>query len=453
MEKISTFVIMSEFGELLDLAMHLKYVEKQNVYLVIFDHDYKEIGKGIVDRMDEWWMCLGEGYVWIFDGCAQGKLQDWLRSKGEFVIGGSAQGDRLENERQLGQSWFRKSGFYQPMSKNFTNIDAALAFVQKNKDHKWILKQNADAPKSLSHKGKFDGSEDMIYHLEELKKKWNDSEFGKFDVDLMEVVSGLEVSAVAFFNGKEFLKNSKGKIVGFLTFEEKKESEQDMGVTCGEMGTTFIGVDESNKLFKNILLNPKIISVLQASKFRGVFDINCIQLKDGRIVALEPTMRFGIPATSYTFMEGLQTPAWELLATMAKGQNNPIEINTGAGMVLVVVAKPFPTESYLDTDATSMGEKLWLLRDGKPVMDFDDDMYKHIHLENFKKVTDDQTGEISYKIATPNGYLLTVTGREGKTIKQVRENLIDYIKNNLYIPDMKIRHDIGQRVEDYYSKK
>ncbi len=447
MEKVSTFVIVSEFGELLELATHLKYVEKQDVYLAIPNHDYSEIGKGIVDRMDEWWMCLGEGYVWVFDGCAQGKLQDWLRSKGEWVVGGSAQGDRLENERQLGQNWFKKAGFYQPVSKNFKDIDSAIKFVLSNSDKKWVLKQNGDAPKSINHVGKFDGNEDMVFHLEELKSKWNESEFGKFDCDLMEKVEGLEVAASAFFNGKEFLKNSNGKVTGFLNFECKKESEGNMGQTTGEMGTTFIGVDESNKLFSNILLNPKIVNVLQASKFRGVFDINCIQLKDGRIVGLEPTMRFGIPATSYEFMEGLDMPTWELLAAMAKGLTVPIKIHTGPGMVMVVAAKPFPVEADMESAATSIGEKLWILKDGKPVKDFDEEQRKHIHLENIKKDGD------NYLVATKNGYILTVTGREGKTIQQVRENLIDYIKSNVYLTDFKIRHDIGQNVIDYYAKK
>jgi len=38
------------------------------------------------------------------------------------------------------------------------------------------------------------------------------------------------------------------------------------------------------------------------------------------------------------------------------------------------------------------------------------------------------------------------TGK-GKDIKSVRENLIKYIKDNLYISGMKYRTDIGARVE------
>src|ERR1700733_15021154 len=98
-------------------------------------------------------------------------------------------------------------GFKQPESHNFTDIDEAIDFVKENKDTRYILKQNGDAPKHLNHMGKFKGNEDMIYHLEELKKGWNESQYGSFDCDLMEVVEGVEVAASAFFNGHDWLRD------------------------------------------------------------------------------------------------------------------------------------------------------------------------------------------------------------------------------------------------------
>ncbi len=433
------FLLFSEFGELLDLAVALQN-EGHEVKLHIPNHEYAKIGDGIVKKEKEWWTCVGEGYIWCFDGCTFGGLQDWLRGRGESVFGGSDKGDKLENDRQLGQALFKAAGFKQPESKNFKDIDEAIAFVKENNEKRWILKQNGDAPKSLNHMGKFDGGKDMVFHLEELKKGWSETEFGKFDCDLMEVVEGLEVAASAFFNGTDFLKNKDGKVVGFLNFEEKKEGNGQTGETTGEMGTTFLGVTEDNSLFKDILLKPKIREALKAIGFRGVFDINCIKTKEG-IVALEPTCRFGVPATSYEFMEGLESPLGELIATVAAGETKPVTIKMGLGMVMVVVAKPYPLEVEVSDEGTSIGERLWILQDGKPVKDFSDEQKKHIHLENFYK------DEGVYKVATKNGYLLTVTGR-GKTISEVRESLVDYIKKNLYISGMKYRTDIGQRVEE-----
>jgi phosphoribosylamine--glycine ligase len=126
------FLIFTEFGELLDLAIHLQDIEKQEVVMHIPNHEYHKIGEGIIKKEKNWWDCIGKGYIWIFDGCAYGSLQYWLREHGELVFGGSIMGDKLENDRQLGQEWFKKAGFKQPTSKNFKSIEDAIAFVTES---------------------------------------------------------------------------------------------------------------------------------------------------------------------------------------------------------------------------------------------------------------------------------------------------------------------------------
>lgn len=444
------FLFLTEYGEIADLASYLLHVEGHDVRLYIEDKRYKRIAEGIIPHVEDWYRYINRGFTFVFDGCAHGDLQQWLRENGEAVVGGAPETDRLENDRQLGQRWFRKLGFDQPQSKNFTSIDEALAFVEKHSDQKFILKQNGDAPKSLSHKGQFENSEDMIFHLRELQKSWSDQDYGKFDMDLMEVVEGMEVAASAFFNGKEFLKNSAGKIVGYLNWEEKKEAAGGLGETCGEMGTTFLGVDEDNRLFSEIMLRPGTEETLRDAGFHGVFDINTILSKDGRLVALEPTSRFGVPATSYEFMEGMKSPCGELLGAMAKGIKRPIDLHMGFGMVMVIAAKPFPIETDVDDEGTSIGEKLWILEDGEPVEDFTRRHIGHVHLYNFEKTQDEATGEVAYRVPTKSGYLLTVTNR-GKHVALIRDELIHFIKKSLYISGMKYRTDIGKRVELEYE--
>jgi hypothetical protein len=291
--------------------------------------------------------------------------------------------------------------------------------------------------------GKFEDNVDLIDHLEDLKRSWNEVEFGKFDCDLMEVAEGVELGASAFFNGHQFLENRDGKVVGYLDFEEKKEADGGLGETCGEMGTAFLGVSEDNKLFKRILLRPAIIDKLRDMDFRGVFNINCILTDDGRLVALEPTMRFGIPATSYECVEGLISDTGELLETLAKGLDRTIDIHLGVGMVMCVVAKPFPLEVDVEPLGTSVGEKLWFLgQSDQPIERMSENQMSHIHLYNF--TLEDKI----YKVASKNGYLLTVT-KKGMNVKIVRTHLIDYIKSNLFISGMKFRSDIGKRVEQF----
>lgn len=439
-KKGDKFFIMSSYGELLDIAIHLQDVEGKKVVMYITESEYKKIGDGIVEKAENWHDYLGQGWIFVIDGCEYAHLQDWLREQGENVVGTNKEMSELENNRQDGQEWFKSMGFKQPNSENFTDIDDALGHVKENKEKRFILKQNGSAPKSLNHMGKFENNEDMMYHLENLKKSWSESEYGNVDFDLMEVVEGVEVAASAFFNGHDWLRDSKGKVIGFLNFEHKKTHDGDLGSTCGEMGTLFFGCDETNPIFKDIIMKKGISDKLKETDYRGVFDINGC-LTDKEYVAFEPTSRFGIPATSYEFIEGLKTPTTELLKAMAEGLDTPIDIVKGWGMVQVIVAKPFPVESDIEEKATSIGEKLWILQNGKTSSDFSNDQMKHIHLENFLK---DENGD--YKVATKNGYMLTVTGT-GKSIEKIREDLLKYIKENIYISDMSYRQDLGKRIE------
>lgn len=439
------FFVYSEFGELLDLAIWLEKVEKYETLFYVDNPDYKKIGKGIVRKADNWHDCLGKGYIWVVDSCSTAKWQDWLREKGEYVVGSNVEMAECEDNRQKGQEWFKEAGFYQPFSDNFTDIEDARDFIEENEGTRFILKQNGAAPKHLNHPGKFDSGVDMLFHLDELEKGWNTAEFGEFDCDLMEVVEGIEVAASAFFNGKDWLRNSEGKVVGFLNFESKKQLDGDLGETTGETGTTFIGVDEDNKVFADILLRPEITKKLKECNFKGVFDINGSLTKDG-YVGFEPTSRFGVPATSYEFTEGIESNTGEMLEAMAMGLDTPIKIKKGVGMVVVVFSKPFPVEESLEKSSTSLGEKLWILHGKEPVDEFSKDQMQHIHLENFEK---DDGG--NYRVATKNGYLLTVTG-SGKDIESTRESLNKYIKENVYIKGNGYRQDIGKRIEPDYEK-
>lgn len=451
MELTPKFLFFSEYGETLDLAIHLHEIEQVPVRMYIDSKKYKRIGDGIVPKSYHWYRHLGEGYTWVFDSCSFGDMQDWLREKGEAVFGGSAAGDEMENVRQKNQEWFREAGFHQPESHNFTQIDEAISFVGEHKEKRWILKQNGDAPKRLSHKGEFDDNADMLFHLHELKKKWNVSDYGPLDFDLMEVVEGVEIAASAFFNGEDFLRNPEGKVVGYLNFEEKKEGDGGTGEMTGEMGTTFFGVTEDNETFKQLLLRPKIIEKLRELKFRGVFDLNTIHSRNG-FIALEPTLRFGLPATSYELIEGLACRSSDLLATCARGSTEPIAIKDNVGMVICIVAKPFPIESeQIDTVFTSAGEKLWILKDGNPVKTLRKEQLRHVHLYNFERATDDTIGALSYKVATPEGYMLTVTG-SGDSIPEVRDGILRYIKDNIFLSGMKYRTDIGKRVEHHAAQ-
>lgn len=433
------FIILSTHGELLDLAIWLQEIERYEVVLCVTNSDSEHIGDGIVEKETTWVRYMGLGYIWCIDGCENADLQDWLRDEGEYVVGTNTEMAEMENDRQKGQAWFKRAGFNQPYSDNFTDFDSALDFIEKNSGTKYILKQNGNAPKHLNHKQKFDSGEDMTYHLEQLAKSWNEAQFGPVDFDLMEQVEGTEVAASAFFNGEDFLRNQDGKVVGYLNFEEKKEKDDNLGSTTGEMGTIFLGVDEDNNLFKDIILRPELLKELRDSDFRGVFDING-SITDKGYVVFEATSRFGVPATSYEFTEGLDCNTGELLVAMACGENTPIEVKRKWGIAQVVVAPPFPVSEEIADHGTSLGKKLWILDGKKPAEDFTKSQLQHIHLENFK------WDEDGYKVATKDGYMLVVT-QTGKSIDEVRQKSLDYIKENIHLENMSYRQDLGKRID------
>lgn len=432
------FFVFSAYGELLDVAMHLQD-EGEEVVLYVPDKDYKAIGEGIVPKAENWHEYLNKGYIFVVDGCENAKLQDWLRERGELVVGTNEEMTSYEEDRQKGQDWFKKLGFKQPDSKNFKDFDSAIEHVKSSKN-RLVLKQNGEAPKSLNHLGKFDDGSDLLYHLEELKKSWTEHTNGPVDFDLMELVEGTEMAASAFFNGHDWLRDEYGDVVGFLNFEHKKETDGNLGETTGEMGTLFLGVDENNETFSEIMMKPEIAALLKKTDYRGVFDINGSMTKKG-FVAFEPTSRFGVPATSYEFMEGLDMNTADLLECMARGLDEPIAVHHEIGMVTVVASKPFPVEADMDDAATSLGQKLWILKDKKPLKDFTDEQKEHIHLENFKKT------DGNYLVATKSGYLLTVTMR-GDDVQDVREKTLEFIKDNVLISGMKYRQDLGKAYED-----
>lgn len=434
------FFVHSTYGELLDIAIQLQN-DKEEVIFYVSDPDYKKIGEGIVPKAENWHEYVGKGYIFIVDGCENAKLQDWLREQGESVVGTNVAMSEYEEDRQKGQEWFKDLGFAQPESWNFKDFDDAIEHVQ-NYEGRLILKQNGNAPKHLNHMGKFDSGIDMLRHLEELKKSWNESEYGEVDFDLMEVAEGMEIAASAFFNGHDWLRDKKGKVVGFLNWEHKKEVDGDLGETTGEMGTLFCGVDETNETFADILLRKGVTELLKKHKFKGVFDINGC-LSDEGFIGFEPTCRFGVPSSSYEFIEGIETPLADLMEAMAKGTDIPLEVRKEWGIVQVVASKPYPVESDVEDRATSLGEKLWILKDGEPIDEFTKDQKEHIHLENFYK----KDGE--YLVASKNGYLLTVT-MSGDDIATLRDDILEYIKENIFIPGMKYRTDIGKKIEDEY---
>ena len=105
-------------GETCDLGRVYQQLGQagHEVRVYIDDPQAHDIYGGMLHRVHDWEPELGwireagpEGII-LFESAIRGELQDELRQAGFQVIGGSAYGDRLENEREFGQETLRELG-------------------------------------------------------------------------------------------------------------------------------------------------------------------------------------------------------------------------------------------------------------------------------------------------------------------------------------------------------
>jgi phosphoribosylamine--glycine ligase len=94
---------------------------------------------GIVEQTADWraelaWIrAAGEDGVILFENVAEarGALQDELRADGFQVIGGSAYGDRLENDRAYAQGVLAEVGLPTAGMREFDDAGTADAFLPR----------------------------------------------------------------------------------------------------------------------------------------------------------------------------------------------------------------------------------------------------------------------------------------------------------------------------------
>lgn len=239
-----------------DLAWQLKK-EGHDVKMYCHGQGEKDVGLGFFEKVDEWEPLKDWADVIIFDDIGFGNKADQLRSEGKFVVGGAPYADKLELDREFGQSELNAMGVDVLPSWNFTSFDEAIEFVKKNPD-RYVLKPSgkAQSEKELLFVGQEADGKDILQILEHYKVNWS-KKIKEFQ--MQKFAEGVEVAVGAFFNGKDFV------MPVCVNFEHKRLFPGELGPSTGEMGCydelTEVLTDHGWKRFRHLEAKDEICTL------------------------------------------------------------------------------------------------------------------------------------------------------------------------------------------------
>lgn len=283
---------------------------------------------GLVPRVDDWraeldWIReAGRDGVVVFEAVGFGALQDELRRQGFNVIGGSALGDRLENDRAFAFDQLGRHGLKIAPVREFASAAEAIADL-RSRPRRCVIKYCGCAGDTFI--GTFaDGSD--IAGLLEAQPPGDGRRF-----ILMDHVAGVETGVGAYFNGKRFLRPA------CLDWEHKRFFAGNMGELTGEMGTiaTFTG---SDRLF-DLALAP-LESLFREAGHVGWINLNTIINAQG-VWPLEFTCRFGYPG--FAVLEPLQAIDWAgLFGLLVSPESSSFPTRERFSACIVLTTPPMP---------------------------------------------------------------------------------------------------------------
>ncbi|MFH1786004.1 MAG: phosphoribosylglycinamide synthetase C domain-containing protein [Candidatus Micrarchaeota archaeon] len=376
--------------------------------------EQKDVCDGFVDKAENWKDHVDWADLIVFDDFGFGEEAEKLRKAGKPVVGGSVYTDKLEMNREFGQTEMSAVGISVIPRWNFNNFDDAVEFIIKNPD-RYVLKPSglAQNEKELLFVGQEEDGKDIVEMLERYKKNWG-KKIKEFQIQ--KYISGVEVAVGAFFNGEEFIFPIN------VNFEHKRMFPGDIGPSTGEMGTTMFFTNKS-PIFDATL--AKMRGKLAESGYVGYIDINCIVNSRG-IYPLEFTSRFGYPHISIA-MEGVLSEWGTFLYGIAKKEKPELRTRRAFQIGIVVAVPPFPFDDPVAFKMYSEEASI-IFKKGN---------FEGIHLGDVKLVDND------WRLAGNSGYALVITA-SGTTMEEARKIVYNRIKN-IIIPNMFYRTDIGKR--------
>ncbi len=343
-----------------------------------------------------------------------GAWQDQLRRDGFHVIGGSAYGDRLENDRSYAQEVLAELGFPKGHVWAFDSANDALSFIAARPE-RYVLKYSGAGHTSRdTYVGQAPDGRDVSAML---RASLDDADNAERRFILMEFIDGVEMGVGAYFNGERFITPA------CLDWEHKRFFPGDLGELTGEMGTV-VTYDRTERFFRLTL--AKMESRLRENGYVGYINLNTIVNARG-IWPLEFSCRFGYPG--YAILAPMQATPWgELFEAMVSRGRPSFATRPGFCVGLVLTTPPFPYTRKQVAEPVGLP----VLFEGVP---------DAAHYQ-FGEVGLDRTGQLV--TSGLYGWTMIVTG-SGETIAEAQRQACDYA-GRLLIPNVRYRRDIGDRL-------
>jgi phosphoribosylamine--glycine ligase len=414
------FLGIGDYCELASLYLRLA-TEGHDVKVFISEPLCQGILAGMVSRVSDWrkelsWIReAGEDGIVLFESVAgnNGMTQDALRADGLQVVGGSAFGDRLENDRAYAQRVLQSLGLACAPVHEFDSAADATDFI-RSRPRRYVLKFNGN---------EFSAADNYVGQLADgrdvqamLGAMFRQARITRASFVLMDHVSGIEMGVGAFFNGEKFLTPA------CLDWEHKRFFPGDMGELTGEMGTV-VTYRRTERFFQRTL--AKLAPLLRSHRYCGYINLNTIANEDG-IWPIEFTCRFGYPG--YSIMEPLQKTPWSvLLKAMASRSAATFRTEGGFSVGIVLTTRPFP---YF---RTHVPEPV-----GLPVI-----FQGPLSNEDRKNIHFGEVGLLDENLVTAgyHGWTMVVTGT-GKSIGRARKKAYERA-SRIIVPNLRFRNDIG----------
>ena len=334
--------------------------------------------------------------------------------QGLNVIGGSAFGDRLENDRAYAQRVLADAGLSIARTWEFAEPKAALDFLAKQPG-RFVLKFNGPDAAIDNYVGRLDDGRDVGAFLGRLAatKKVHAS------FVLMEYIAGIEMGVGAYFDGQKFL------YPACLDWEHKRFFPGDLGELTGEMGTV-VTYMRSRRFFARTL--GRIEPLLRDNGHCGYVNLNTIVNERG-VWPLEFTCRFGYPG--FAILTPLQQIPWsELLTALIDKTRSAFQFDPGFCVGIVLTTPPFPYPRSQVPEPIGLP----VVFDGAlTAQDKQNLHYCELGLEDGQLVTSGMYG-----------WAMVVTG-VGASIEVARQHA-NRLADRIMIPNVRYRRDIGDRL-------